>query len=108
MTATNATGSNDKGMQAGASQEPTAGPWTVVENRSGGFDLLGDGGSRLLLSNARLINQPANCRLIASAPDLLAALRIAVRQNSHDMLMTGEELRLCEAALLRASGGTAP
>ena len=28
-----------------------------------------------------------------------AALRIAVRQNSHDMLMTGSELRLCEAAL---------
>ena len=28
-----------------------------------------------------------------------AALRIAVRQNSHDMLMTGSELRQCEAAL---------
>lgn len=28
-----------------------------------------------------------------------AALRIAVRQNSHDMLMTGPELRQCEAAL---------
>ena len=28
-----------------------------------------------------------------------AALRIAVRQNSHDMLMTGDELRRCEAAL---------
>ena len=28
-----------------------------------------------------------------------AALRIAVRQNSHDMLMTGDELRQCEAAM---------
>lgn len=28
-----------------------------------------------------------------------AALKIAVRQNSHDMLMTGDELRRCEAAL---------
>ena len=28
-----------------------------------------------------------------------AALRIAVRQNSHDMLMTGSELRQCESAL---------
>ena len=28
-----------------------------------------------------------------------AALRIAVRQNSHDMLMTGSQLRQCEAAL---------
>lgn len=30
---------------------------------------------------------------------LIAALKLAVRQNSHDMLMTGEELRQCEAAL---------
>lgn len=28
-----------------------------------------------------------------------AALQIAVRQNSHDMLMTGDELRQCEAAM---------
>ncbi len=28
-----------------------------------------------------------------------AALQIAMRQNSHDMLMTGAELRQCEAAL---------
>ena len=28
-----------------------------------------------------------------------AALQIAMRQNSHDMLMTGDELRRCEAAL---------
>ena len=28
-----------------------------------------------------------------------SAIRIAVRQNSHDMLMTSDELRLCEAAL---------
>jgi hypothetical protein len=27
------------------------------------------------------------------------ALRLAIRQNSHDMLMTGEEIRQCEAAL---------
>ena len=28
-----------------------------------------------------------------------AALQIAMRQNSHDMLMTGDELRQCEAAM---------
>lgn len=28
-----------------------------------------------------------------------AALQIAIRQNSHDMLMTGDELRQCEAAM---------
>ena len=30
---------------------------------------------------------------------LEAALQIAMRQNSHDMLMTGDELRQCEAAI---------
>lgn len=29
----------------------------------------------------------------------IGALRLAVRQNSHDMLMTAEELRSCEAVL---------
>lgn len=33
--------------------------------------------------------------------ELLSALRLAVRQNSHDMLMTGEELRQCEAAIAK-------
>ena len=46
----------------------------------------------------------ANARLIAAAPDLLEALQLAVRQNSHDMLMTGEELRKCEAAIAKATG----
>ena len=30
---------------------------------------------------------------------LRAALEVAVRQNEHDMLMTGEELRACRKAL---------
>jgi hypothetical protein len=33
---------------------------------------------------------------------LVEALELAVRQNSHDMLMTGDELRTCEAALAKA------
>lgn len=44
---------------------------------------------------------PANARLIAAAPDLYKALALAVRQNEHDMLMTGEELRQCRAALAK-------
>lgn len=48
----------------------------------------------------------ANARLIAAAPELLKVLRIAVRQNSHDMLMTGEELRSCEAVIAKATGST--
>ena len=46
----------------------------------------------------------ANARLIAAAPDLFEALELAVRQNSHDMMMTGDELRTCEAALAKAKG----
>jgi len=34
--------------------------------------------------------------------ELVEALRVAVRQNEHDMVMTGEELRYCSAALERA------
>jgi hypothetical protein len=32
---------------------------------------------------------------------MLHALKLAVRQNSHDMIMTGEELRKCEAAIAK-------
>jgi hypothetical protein len=44
----------------------------------------------------------ANARLIAAAPDLLAALQMAFLQNNHDMLLTGEELRKCRAAIEKA------
>jgi hypothetical protein len=36
--------------------------------------------------------------------ELLEALKLAVRQNEHDMLMTGEELRNARAAIARAKG----
>jgi len=34
--------------------------------------------------------------------DMAKALRVAVNQNEHDMLMTGEELRACLEALAKA------
>jgi hypothetical protein len=42
-----------------------------------------------------------------AAPMLLDALKLAVQQNSHDMLMTGEELRICTAAIAAATGENA-
>jgi hypothetical protein len=45
-----------------------------------------------------------DARLIAAAPAMLEALEMAVRQNEHDMLMTGEELRKCAAAIRAAKG----
>ena len=53
-------------------------------------------------------NNQGNCNLKdsleqatqpAAQDRLREALELAVRQNSHDMLMTAEELRFCEAAL---------
>ena len=54
----------------------------------------------------RLQNQVAEIGQLGMAlrdqrDELLSALRLAVRQNSHDMLMTGEELRQCEAAIAK-------
>lgn len=43
--------------------------------------------------------------LTAQRDALLAALRVAVRQNEHDMLMTGEELRAASAAIAAAEKG---
>lgn len=31
--------------------------------------------------------------------ELCKAMAIAIRQNQHDMVLTGEELRMCEKAL---------
>ena len=38
-------------------------------------------------------------KLLDRISKLERALHLAVQQNSHDMLMTGDELRQCEAAL---------
>lgn len=44
--------------------------------------------------------QAERVRVLRDRAERLAeALRIAIRQNSHDMLMTGDELRQCEAAI---------
>lgn len=45
-----------------------------------------------------------NAHLIAAAPELLQALKFAVQQNEHDILMTSEELRQCRAAIAKATG----
>lgn len=50
-------------------------------------------------TNARIETDRLRARNVA----LVMALELAVRQNSHDMLMTGDELRLCQSAL-RATG----
>lgn len=36
---------------------------------------------------------------------LRAALRLAIRQNSHDMVMTADEIRICESSLAQSTAG---
>jgi uncharacterized protein with beta-barrel porin domain len=51
-----------------------------------------------VLENSQATQQH-NAELLAKVAQLGDALEMAVRQNEHDMLMTGEELRACRAAL---------
>jgi hypothetical protein len=81
----------------------TTGPWTVAA----GPTYCAIRTDARVIADMRLVGlhyNKADATLIAAAPDLLEALRLAVRQNSHDMLMTGEELRKCEAAIAKATG----
>ena len=83
----------------------TPGPWTVSE-----LDARGEVSEYHIFiePNVAVIerkvaghdqNDMADAHLIAAAPAMLEALEMAVRQNEHDMLMTGEELRAARAAL---------
>jgi hypothetical protein len=56
----------------------TPGPWSICKNFNGrgALDLFGEGG-QIIIGNALIINQEANARLIAAAPDLLQALHDA-------------------------------
>ena len=47
-------------------------------------------------------NRAERDSLRAVNAELMEALQIAVRQNSHDMQMTGDELRRCESAIASA------
>jgi hypothetical protein len=80
----------------------TPGPWTTAE----GPTYCAIRTDARVIADMRLVGlhyNKADAALIAAAPELLEALKLAVRQNSHDMLMTGEELRKCEAAIDKAT-----
>jgi hypothetical protein len=80
----------------------TTGPWTIAA----GPTYCAIRTDARVIADMRLVGlhyNKADAHLIAAAPELLEALKLAVRQNSHDMLMTGEELRKCEAAIDKAT-----
>jgi hypothetical protein len=89
----------------------TPGPWVVDESNPNLVARLVDGVYEYVCEVAPSSfstrecsdeQEEADARLIAAAPELLEALKLAVLQNEHDMLMTGEELRICDAAIAKA------
>ena len=86
----------------------TPGPWMPGRALRGGQEcIVGNGDSVVCFMPDQTIGCTlvrADALLIAAAPELLEALKLAVRQNSHDMQMTGEELRACERVIAKATG----
>ncbi|MDP9992011.1 hypothetical protein J2W28_001039 [Variovorax boronicumulans] len=88
----------------------TPGPWRAVEWTCHAATTVIAGGVVVAECSGfgRLADESlGDARLVAAAPELLVALQLAVRQNGCDMLMTGEELRQCEAAIAKATGSAA-
>jgi hypothetical protein len=89
----------------------TQGPWFIRKhfNGRGALDLFGEGG-QIILGNALLINQEADARLIAAAPDLLDALikaRMWVGQYNNMPGHDAASIAMCNAidkAINKAKG----
>ena len=98
----------------------TSGPWTVKSCGASAY-LSVDGADKRQVAKIpprfhgpSLSDGPANARLIAAAPDLLAALELAVRYLEHpDVLAVTQHMALpgsvpvdrARAAIERATGG---
>ena len=80
----------------------TPGPWRVEMN--GNYMRLYMPEPGLKGDVARGYVGEANARLIAAAPELLAALRLVL---AHDGVLTGADWTAIRAAIARAEGGAA-
>lgn len=97
-------------MRGSMSTQHTPGPWKAYSTglARSGFPEYQIHWSEIGECVAEVVHGTENARLIAAAPDLLEALKLALRQNEHDMVMTGEECRQCFAAIAKATGGNEP
>ena len=79
----------------------TPGPW-FQSSYEGGWDCVREAGGQIVCK--LVLNEPANARLIAAAPDMLSAL-LYVR----DMIESGQELGMSRihAAIAQALGAQA-
>ena len=82
----------------------TRGPWMFRSQANGGLDFFGEDGNRVILQNARLINQDANARLIAASPDLLEALSLLVAGIEDSVSSTFIPLVKARTAIAKAKG----
>ena len=85
----------------------TPGPWFSADTHECP-DVMADGG--FLIAKTRGINCEANARLIAAAPDMLAALQDIMAESSrddddHDVIATIQGI--CRAVIAKAKGGAA-
>ena len=76
-----------------------------TDGRKGGCG--GSGGNFLTKEDAAEAWNRRSGQLVERVKELERALMVAVNQNEHDMLMTGEELRAARAALSKARPNTA-
>jgi hypothetical protein len=84
----------------------TPGPWSFRRNYDGSLDFFAEDGTRVILCNARLVNQDANARMIAAAPELLESLQGLM----HEWTTPTEYLdaaKAARAAITKATGGQA-
>jgi len=85
----------------------TQGPWKYRRNANGSLDFFGEDGGRVILSNARLMNQEANAQLIAAAPNMLDALTRLLAQCDR-LRLTGQAITSAEkfaAEVIREANG---
>ena len=99
-----------KATMAAAAQKHTPGPWSVVNSHCviGPHDELGTGGVAMCgMTRRTKTEQCANAALIASTPELLAALEAceAVLDDVQGIIQCRTELKYARAAIAKAKGG---
>ena len=89
---------------ARTSEKPTPGPWTAGPAYDGGFHDIDAPSTRALIC---AVEGEADARLIAAAPDLLAACKVALAM--HDKFGVDAEpyidFGMLRAAIAKATGG---
>jgi len=86
----------------------TPGPWRLdLDEKLGDWQVIDTTGTRVVAdrpSNYEANNGPANARLIAAAPDLLAACEALLNCTSTNAKPCGDCARLARAAIEKARG----